>query len=430
MITRSKTHKEALCFVKSIPKQVLSEIFMHCLPRASYPAEYAQPDVTIAPMLLCHICSSWRRVALDTPWLWAELSHTSYNPLNQSRVPQSIATWKLVRDVDIEFLVWWTSNLRSVPPSLCLEIFDGSKYIHRTAAEERKCNSAPLTPVDEQKYDYFFSNFVKSARVLKLDRAMTNSFLSWLNGSCMECPNLETLILEGNQGILGVLPSSNPNLLQRLRIIGPGLAIDSGASLQGLWTSLTRICLEQLYIHVSTWFTFIRQLINVELAWFQFELGDHGDIPTPSGASLPKLRQMHMAIERGEGGIPCDIILQNLQLPGLTALRLNSFLSAQSVNWILDSTPALNELHLGYEIPYEDETMATSILDIDIDVEPLSTSEKLPALKHVLFQLGSEYGTWSVADCIDEIISSHWLQLGQGTNNIQQIEIDYSLVLD
>lgn len=47
-----------------IPSEILGEIFIACLP------QYPRPIITEAPLLLCRICTSWRRIALNTPQLW------------------------------------------------------------------------------------------------------------------------------------------------------------------------------------------------------------------------------------------------------------------------------------------------------------------------------------------------------------------------
>ncbi|KAF8180600.1 hypothetical protein BJ912DRAFT_980896, partial [Pholiota molesta] len=59
--------------ISGVPYDVLREIFLHCLPR--HRLEIRQPNTTIAPMLLCQICSSWRTVALTSPTLWSHLSY-------------------------------------------------------------------------------------------------------------------------------------------------------------------------------------------------------------------------------------------------------------------------------------------------------------------------------------------------------------------
>ncbi|KAJ7743110.1 hypothetical protein B0H16DRAFT_1890024 [Mycena metata] len=57
-------------FALTLPPELTSEIFLHCLPDA----EFICPDDPLdAPLLLCHICRQWRHVALTTPGLWASL---------------------------------------------------------------------------------------------------------------------------------------------------------------------------------------------------------------------------------------------------------------------------------------------------------------------------------------------------------------------
>ncbi|KAG2141929.1 hypothetical protein DEU56DRAFT_271090 [Suillus clintonianus] len=50
-----------------LPTEVLSEIFIHCLPETSHPTS------ALAPMLLTVICRRWREVAMDMPNLWCRL---------------------------------------------------------------------------------------------------------------------------------------------------------------------------------------------------------------------------------------------------------------------------------------------------------------------------------------------------------------------
>ncbi|KAJ7270761.1 hypothetical protein B0H12DRAFT_1229234 [Mycena haematopus] len=51
--------------ILQLPSEILSEIFIECLPTYS-----AAPDSTRAPMLLTAICRDWREIALSTPYLW------------------------------------------------------------------------------------------------------------------------------------------------------------------------------------------------------------------------------------------------------------------------------------------------------------------------------------------------------------------------
>ncbi|KAF8180596.1 hypothetical protein BJ912DRAFT_829401, partial [Pholiota molesta] len=54
--------------IGTVPYDVLLEIFGHCLPQDRF--NIRQPNTTIAPILLCHICSHWRTIAHASPILW------------------------------------------------------------------------------------------------------------------------------------------------------------------------------------------------------------------------------------------------------------------------------------------------------------------------------------------------------------------------
>ncbi|KAJ7108056.1 hypothetical protein C8R43DRAFT_189230 [Mycena crocata] len=67
-----------------VPHDLLQEIFLACLP-ASYSDTSLDPPG--APLLLCHICGTWRAVALAFPRLWTSLHiNTSHVLRNQQRV--------------------------------------------------------------------------------------------------------------------------------------------------------------------------------------------------------------------------------------------------------------------------------------------------------------------------------------------------------
>lgn len=57
--------------IHRLPVEILAEIFLFCLIPKTLPLS-SLPSVcsSRAPLLLCHVCSSWRRVALQTPALW------------------------------------------------------------------------------------------------------------------------------------------------------------------------------------------------------------------------------------------------------------------------------------------------------------------------------------------------------------------------
>ncbi|KAJ7685676.1 hypothetical protein DFH06DRAFT_48825 [Mycena polygramma] len=54
----------------TLPFEILAKIFVDCLPEV----DFATPNPTIAPLLLCGVCHRWREVALATPMLWSSLA--------------------------------------------------------------------------------------------------------------------------------------------------------------------------------------------------------------------------------------------------------------------------------------------------------------------------------------------------------------------
>ncbi|KAF8956071.1 hypothetical protein BDZ97DRAFT_1853506 [Flammula alnicola] len=56
---------------KYLPAELLSHIFT--LVFNAYPTSVPPPRRTSSPLSLCHTCSRWRKVALDTPELWSDV---------------------------------------------------------------------------------------------------------------------------------------------------------------------------------------------------------------------------------------------------------------------------------------------------------------------------------------------------------------------
>ncbi|KAJ7068769.1 hypothetical protein C8F01DRAFT_963465, partial [Mycena amicta] len=60
--------------VLTLPPEILSEIFLHCLLEPDQPVPKLNPERPRAPLLLLQICRTWRNVAIGTPRLWQRLS--------------------------------------------------------------------------------------------------------------------------------------------------------------------------------------------------------------------------------------------------------------------------------------------------------------------------------------------------------------------
>ncbi|KAF9471013.1 hypothetical protein BDN70DRAFT_926290 [Pholiota conissans] len=70
-----------------------------------------------APMLFCHVCSSWRRVALESAILWSYLSFQ----VSVYETNPRFASWALLKD-EIDLLRWWKTNHRAIPPMMRISL--------------------------------------------------------------------------------------------------------------------------------------------------------------------------------------------------------------------------------------------------------------------------------------------------------------------
>ncbi|KAF7346023.1 F-box domain-containing protein [Mycena sanguinolenta] len=59
--------------ILALPVEILSEIFVHCLPTSHTNREWNTAHPSEAPMLLLHVCRIWREIAIDTSALWAKM---------------------------------------------------------------------------------------------------------------------------------------------------------------------------------------------------------------------------------------------------------------------------------------------------------------------------------------------------------------------
>ncbi|KAF8872440.1 hypothetical protein CPB84DRAFT_1799594 [Gymnopilus junonius] len=72
-----RMHQAILHPVRTLPPEILSKIFIHCLPDNNWNEVVEQtpnrPTPSEAPLLLTQICRSWRTIALGTSRLWTTL---------------------------------------------------------------------------------------------------------------------------------------------------------------------------------------------------------------------------------------------------------------------------------------------------------------------------------------------------------------------
>ena len=366
---------------QDFPPEIIGEVFLHSLPDNIL--ERRQPSVRIAPMLLCHVCSNWRSIALRLPQLWMRLFHVSHfsNRGNSGIFVDGI------RSSDLEFLAWWRSNLGENSLHLCF-------YIGWC---EPRC-LCPIIPSPIQK-PVLVALFA-FVRHLELDLSTVRAI-----GECTQVdslkmfPLLETLRI--NTEIRQVVP---PDVFSK-----PILP----------WSSLTHVVFNSAHLLSGMWFDLFPAFVNLQSGYFKLYTMNPQELGNPARRTHHNLRQLAVAwnLPLGHG----QYLLRNVFLPSLTALRISLNLTAEDLHCILESTPSLVELHLGCEVATADIWDSPSTSGV---LDPLS--KYVPNLQYLVIQANfSIYETMRVMYLIINLLASTWLQLGEPTNNVRKLDIRF-----
>ncbi|KAF9484210.1 hypothetical protein BDN70DRAFT_182710 [Pholiota conissans] len=333
--------------VFTVPYDVLVEIFVHCLPRYPFGTVKRHSSVSskIAPMLLCHVCSSWRMVAMASPILW---SHLSYR-LAVSNSTLSESNWAVLQ-TDFTILQWWEKNQGGMPPYLCL-----NADIYEEAARSRSDvwvldGLSALMP------------YISSAQYLEIDLFFWDQISKW-NGCGFQdaCSNLHTLVSfwarlptdweRGYPEIISYRPThSQPaSLLRRLNICD-ALLRDDALILLNL-PSLTHVSLHNITISLSFWMSFIRAIPNLTWGYFDIYKMRTWNDTKPTKSLLPNLISLSVTLQDLDKSL-C-ILFTNLHMPALQTLCLSSFNgrwrtidAIAEVSDLLKSTPNITTLYL------------------------------------------------------------------------------------
>lgn len=349
--------------ITRVSYDVLREIFIHCLPQ--HPLEDRQPNTTVAPLLLCHICSSWRTVALASASLWLHLSYCL--TLDCGENIQSDFVKK-----DIEFVRWWRLNQGSIAPFLSLAI----KYKDPRDIQEPAGNGMQ-----------FILEYISTAQYLDLDSFYWARLRERIKaGDEVVFPCLHTLEKSGWAGAdpfyhvqISISPHAFP-MLRRLSLTNDMLRPNSIGQVPIHWSSLTHISFHDIVIALPDWFSFIRAVPNLQ--WGNVEIISYCDpeeYTEPPEYSLTQLSTFGMTFRHEKYDLAAlSMLFANLHLPAVHTLAL-SWRTTETRNdttiaelyTILNSTPAVRTLALGEcFFPKVDDRSLASALAIE-HVEPI-----------------------------------------------------------
>ncbi|KAJ7926307.1 hypothetical protein B0H13DRAFT_2653879 [Mycena leptocephala] len=146
------SHLALVSGARRLPHDILGEIFTTSLPEN----DYAPMDSAESPLLISHICSGWRRLALSMPLLWASL-----------RIEYSSSAMK-------EGVKSWLARSGTLPLSIRSSL--GRKSVLRTLIKSAH-------RWEHIRFDFSSSHF-KPLRVLSPD----------------DLPLLKTVIIDGGSG--------------------------------------------------------------------------------------------------------------------------------------------------------------------------------------------------------------------------------------
>ncbi|KAF8879733.1 hypothetical protein BD779DRAFT_1474206 [Infundibulicybe gibba] len=131
------------------PPEIISEIFIHCLPwmippqRGSYPFQNIRPqtgfDSNNAPLLLIHICHQWRLIVEATPRLWTRLPKT--------RFPGALGLYEMYIKNSGQAPLWVDLTFDSDAREIADILMSHSHRWERLTLEGRRRGALPNNPV-------------------------------------------------------------------------------------------------------------------------------------------------------------------------------------------------------------------------------------------------------------------------------------------
>ncbi|KAF7297940.1 F-box domain-containing protein [Mycena chlorophos] len=275
-------HMQAITFARQIPVEVLQSIFLFALPAS----QFIKPSANTAPLLLCQICSPWRRVALNLPQLWTSLS---------LRTDRGRRRWR-------DLIEMWLGRTAEAP--LTMSFLAGSEGIGDVA--------------------YFNDHVVRMLRPsqkrwrqlqLEVPGSTTTKLLN------ADLPLLETLELNTRGDSAGIyLSSADAPRLRKVSVVG---AKSNPAVVYVAYDQLAELHVPDFAIKLDDLYQLLSKCRNLQRCSITM---DPASTPTNRSleyrpVSLPRLRDLSVSV-RMIAGAPLASLFLELKTPALKALEL------------------------------------------------------------------------------------------------------------
>ncbi|KAF9471808.1 hypothetical protein BDN70DRAFT_998480 [Pholiota conissans] len=417
---------------QSVPYDVLQEIFIHCIPERPF-EDFSWTEI---PVVLCHVSSFWRYVALTTPKLWSHLTYClAREPSPLADIADGEQQRFVFRKNQIEYLKWWNKNRGSLRPFLEFYVID----IENESYEGLR--DASLW-VDEDSVDVLtVMKYVASAQFLQVNLGFWEFiYRKTAIGYQVFFPNLRSLVHDhiseypfiSDEFFVGSVATRNIIIpsLRRLSLQDnngdddEGIEIELTASLTfpSHWSTLTEVSFYGIDLSLGFWFRFMRSLPYLQ--WFSLYTGicDTSDYTVPMEYTHSHLTTLTISIFHFSSSP--SVLFSHLHLPALQDLTL-AFLCTPwkddgitELCTILQSTPNISTLGL-----------TTKFIDLHdpeyTEYEPVpgnvAGSEPIwrycaPKLVHLRLEIDAVEGTMTAEHDFDVFINNlttdnMWLRL-------------------
>ena len=342
---RIDDHNIILSPVRRLPLDVLHEIFFHCLPTHRNPIMTSSES----PLLLTHICSSWRAIALSSPRIWSKIhiplpgdpglnqgNGTFTDGTSLSRLFQRIAG---VLQLRCDAVRRWLSRSGTCP--LSISIYHPSSY-----------SNPQNSKVEELSQEMFNILLSFADRWSDVDLFMPEDIYSQLQGNTQPATfsSLKSLKLNLYRNFLGNNFESPPiRLLAAPSLCSITISATqstynmTGKLVQPVWNQLTHITITSATI--DTYLVFLlRQCPNLVFGHFMVVPAHWPDQPL---------------VDQGDIFLPC-----------LESLGVNDSGSHETMTIIFNAikAPALTKLSYQWtsSSPYDDSTIPLPVPMISI----------------------------------------------------------------
>ncbi|KAF8624711.1 hypothetical protein AX17_007042 [Amanita inopinata Kibby_2008] len=297
--------------IQSLSSEILSEIFLHCLSNQET-TKSSQP-----PLLLCHICSKWRKIALSTPRLWRRLS---IKP----------STRYLSRDVVERRLIrlarFYVDNVKDCTMSLHLELVRAGSWAPESENNWRNlCNELLVRHIN--RYHEI------SIQAPEFELIQLGAFSRISAGQVHRLQSMKLHVRNSRQGDVIALLSSAPRLARVAFGLQDGYVLDDTWSnisqhfrpslLPLPWGQLTHFCIH-MSITLPVWYSLLPQLTSLEQCVILLDASDSQEENvvrlTNRPITLPSLTTLGITLISRDR--PASF--HGLEMPELNTLHLSS----------------------------------------------------------------------------------------------------------